>query len=139
MIGNGFWSTGISVKFAYSGGGEYGWAAEANFFDAGFCNDDVPAGRISTEGTLRTRYPVRDTNHVAALAAAVDAVKVDAERMGVRWGVDGNGGTVYMENDGEDLPAESLPPGDWREHVNAQARRLDWAEAYGDDVAEVSR
>jgi hypothetical protein len=130
MIGNGFWATGITVKYGYSGGGKYGWAAEVKFYDDGFCNDDVSAGKVSTQGELRTRYHVPDDDDTAALTAVIDAVKADAARLGIQLR-----GSVYMEQDGEDLPAERLPAGNWRALINAQSARLGWDPLY----AEVSR
>lgn len=131
VIGNGYWSTGIVVRYGYSGQDLYGWGAEVKFYDNGFCDDDTDAGLVSTEGTLHTRYLVREGNgpDADALAAAVDAVKQDAERLGIRFRTDGaSPATVYYQGDGEhkDYP----PPPGWREMVNAQARRLGWEPFY---------
>jgi len=129
MIGNGYWTTGITVKYGYSGSGRYGWAAEVAFYDNGFCDDDTDAGTISTQGILRTRYFVREGSGPDAdgLTAAVDAMKADAERLGIRFSIIG-GPRVYYQGDGED---EDWPPPDgWRELVNAQARRLGWEPLY---------
>lgn len=140
MIGNGYWTTGITVKYGDAGGGVRGWGATLNFYDDGFCDDDVAAGVVSTQGTLTTRYTLPAMTDTDALTAAVDAVKADADRLGIRFGRDGSGGTVYMEQDGE-LPADRLPAAAWWVLVNAQAERLGWASSYtrpaGD--AEVSR
>ena len=86
MIGNGHWATGITVAWAYAGGGDYGWAAEVDYLDAGFCDDVPGTSHISTEGTLRTRYAVRDTEDgESSLASVLDVIKADAERLGICW------------------------------------------------------
>ena len=131
MIGNGYWATGITVKHGYSGMNLHGWAANVDFYDSGFCDDNPDAAAISTQGILSTRYFVRegDSPDTDGLAAAVDAVKRDAERLGITWGADAAvPPTVYYIGDGED---EDFPPPDgWRELVNAQARRLGWKPLY---------
>lgn len=135
MIGNGYWATGITVRYGYSGMDRYGWGAEVAFYDNGFCNDDTDAKVISTQGKLGTRYFVREGNtpDADALGAAVDAVKADAERTGIRFKVDGiSGPTVYYEGDGED--PEWPPPFGWRELVNAQAARLGWRPIYHEEA-----
>ena len=116
MIGKGYWATGITVKYGYSGMDRYGWAASVDFYDNGFCDDDTDGGAISTQGTLRTRYFVRegDGPDADALSAAVDAVKADAERLGInfRAGLTPSP-CVYYQGDGED--EEWKPPAGGRE------------------------
>lgn len=129
MIGDGYWASGITVRYGYSGMDRYGWGAKVDFYDSGFCDDDTDAGAVSTQGTLSTRYFVREGTGADAdgLATAVDVVKQDAERLGIRFG----GATppvVYYEGDGED---EDWPPPDgWRGMVDAQAQRLGWRGIY---------
>lgn len=127
MIGDGYWATGITVRYGYSGEDKYGWGAEVDFYDSGFCNDDTDKRAVSTEGTLRTRYYVRegDTPDADALATAIDVLKADTERLGITWTPSA---TVYYQGDGvsEDWP----PPPGWREMVNAQAARLGWRPLY---------
>ena len=84
MIGNGYWATGIVVRYAYSGSGGYGWQARVEFRDDGFAGD-AHAGRVSTEGRLNTRYFVVDSEGGGGLTAAVDAVKADAHRLGIAF------------------------------------------------------
>ena len=124
MIGDGYWSTGITVKYGYASMGCNGWAAEATYLDGGFCNDDPANGVISTEGTLHTRYVVREQDGTDVLTAIIDAVKADAERLGVSWLTP----HVYYKGDGED---ENYPPPEgWREMIDAQAARLGWESLY---------
>ena len=126
MIGEHYWSTGIVVRHGYAGSDRYGWSARASFFDDGFCNDDVASGTLSTEGELRTRY-YADGEH--GLTAAINAVKRDAERLGVRFHRHGNGpACVYYEGDGED--EEYPPPAGWRTILAAEADRLGWDTPY---------
>lgn len=131
MIGSGYWATGITVRYGYSGMNLYGWAARVEFYDDGFCSDDTDSGTISTEGTLRTRYYVREGAGPDAdgLAAAIDAVRADADRLGVAFRDDGVlAPCVYYEGDGEN---ENYPPPEgWRELVDAQAARLGWRGLY---------
>ena len=126
MIGNGYWATGITVLWQYSGSGDYGWSARVEYLDGGFCNDDADKGQVSTEGILHTRYAVRDGKTADALTVVIDTIKADAERLGVRWPAPGQSKPhVYYKGDGED---EDYPPPDgWRELVDAQAARLGWA------------
>ena len=131
MIGNGYWSTGIIVRYGYSGMNLYGWGASADFYDSGFCDDNPDAAAVSTQGRLNTRYFVREGTgpDADALAAAVDAVKRDAERLGITWGVDSAvRPSVYYIGDGED--EDYPPPAGWRELVNAQSVRLGWNPLY---------
>ena len=46
MIGSSYWSTGISVAWQHAGDGDYGWAANLEFLDAGFCNDATDTGQV---------------------------------------------------------------------------------------------
>jgi hypothetical protein len=119
MISNdtGYWATGITVKH-HNGK----WTASVTFHDNGFANDDPDAGRISTEGTLHTRYYIADGEQVDGLTAAIDAVKADAERLGIIWRTP----TVYMDQDGEG----SDDSAGWRSLVDSQAERLGWAPSY---------
>lgn len=131
MIGNGYWTTGINVRYGYSGMDLYGWAARVEFLDDGFCSDDTDSGTISTGGTLRTRYYVTDGTGPDAdgLAAAINAVKADADRLGITFRQDGlMTPHVYYQGDGED--EDYPPPEGWRELVDAQAVRLGWEGLY---------
>ena len=126
MIGSGYWSVGIEVVWRYAGGGDWGWAAKADFLDGGFCNDSADDGAVSTEGTIRTRYAVREGSTADALTVVIDVLKADAERLGITWN---DGATVYYASDGED--EEYPPPDDWRELLGQQADRLGWKRLYG--------
>jgi len=119
MIGNGYWSTGITVRFS-----DGKWAASAGYLDNGFCDDSAEQERVSTQGKLHTRYYLRDGQTKDALTVAVDTVKTDAERLGISW----RDPHVYMDGDGEWEDRE-YPP-DWRLLVDEQARRLGWDPLY---------
>lgn len=119
----GYWSTGITVKH-HNGR----WAASVDFLDAGFCNDDPDARQVSTQGTLHTRYFVRDGETVDGLTVAIDTMKRDAERLGIIWRSNDDVPTIYMKGDGED--PEWPAPIRWRELVNAQAERIGWTPCY---------
>lgn len=115
MIGERYWSTGIMIEEH----GRHGWAVWLDYLDDGFCEE------ASTEGRLRVRYLV-STEH---LPNAIDTLRQDAERLGVRFGPTLDvPPTIYYECDGE---GEEWPvPDDWRGIANGQARRLGWKECY---------
>lgn len=133
MIGNGYWATGITVRYGYSGSDLYGWGAEVNFYDDGWVDDEnTDTGAVTTQGTLSTRYLVTEGTMPDAdgLSAAVDAVKRDAERLGIAWSRAGSSvmPTVYYIGGGKDK--HYPPPDGWRGMVNAQAERLGWRPIY---------
>lgn len=128
MIGNKYWSNGITVR--YSDGR---WSASVDYYDNGFANDSADDARVSTEGRVHTRYYLRDGKTADALTVAVDAVKADAERLGITWNTPGVGPFVYMLGDGENDGREV--PENWRELVDRQARRLGWEPLYGSEPA----
>ncbi|TYB71164.1 hypothetical protein FXF51_01640 [Nonomuraea sp. PA05] len=130
MIGPRYWATGITV----SCDGRDGWGAQVDFYDDGHGDDDPGRGRISTEGTLRTRYFVGGGDQVDSLTLAIDTVKADAEKMGIAWS---DAATVYFTGDGG-LPDWPAPEG-WRELVNNHAVRLGWQPAYRVDPGTVWR
>jgi hypothetical protein len=126
----GYWATGISVRWhehsgSHDGVPHGGWSAKVDFLDDGFCNDDADAAQISTEGTLRTRYSVRDGNRVSGLRAAIDALLLDIKRLGIEMrGSDASPPSIYYHGDGED--PEWPPPVGWRELLAAEAERIGW-------------
>jgi hypothetical protein len=124
MIGTGWWSTGVTARWAYSGGGQYGWAASLDYLDDGWCDDDPAAGRVSTQGRIGTRYAVKDITDCNTLTVVLDVLIADAERLGIEW----RSPTLYYEADGEN--ASYPPPERWDEALRAQAARLGW-RTYG--------
>ena len=125
----GYWATGIQVCWLERAGGDghgsrSGWSATIDFYDDGFCDDDADAGRVSTEGQLRTRYAVHDGQTVSGLTAAIDALLADAERLGIQF----HDRSLYYRKDGED-PDWPAPDG-WRALLAAQAERIGWTTPY---------
>lgn len=117
MIGPGYWATGITIEQYES---DSRWYVRLEFFDDGWCEDG------STQGTLRCRYPNAD------LAAAIDSLKADAERLGITWG-SRNGAvtpTIYYPGDGG--WADTYYPPNWREIADEQAKRLGWKASYSE-------
>ncbi|MBU2249781.1 MAG: hypothetical protein KKD77_23745 [Gammaproteobacteria bacterium] len=109
MIGNTYWSTGISVR----SDGHGKWAAFLRFQDDGFAEDGA------TEGWLTTRY-------FEPLAQAIDTIKADAEKLGIQFrGTIGEIPFLWGEQDGESK--EWPMPVNWRELLQEQARRLGWS------------
>ncbi|WP_177241224.1 hypothetical protein [Nonomuraea wenchangensis] len=99
-----------------------------DFYDEGHGDDDPGRGRISTEGTLRTRYFVGGSGQVDALTVAIDTVKADAEKLGIVW----RDPTVYYEGGGE---SQGYPPPEgWENLVNRHAARLGWRSCYRQDT-----
>lgn len=108
MIGDKYWSTGISLKWD----GRDKWAAIADFFDSGFCDDE------STEGQLRTRYYVN-------LDTAIDTLIEDATRLGIDFRVSPGTKSSFLYCYHDDDKEWPLPEG-WREILNEQAKRIGW-------------
>jgi hypothetical protein len=102
MIGDGYWSSGITVTYQPSA---QGWLASATFYDDGFGRSDADTGEISTTGVLGSRYFVRDGHERDGLTAAIDTVKADAERLGITW----RDPALFVPADGDD-PQQPLPP-----------------------------
>jgi len=121
LIGNGYWSTGITVRYD----SRRGWGGEVQFYDDGFANDETDHARISTEGALRTRYFAADGEQRDALTVVIDTLKADAERHGIRWAE--TAGVWYHSDGGDD---RFPPPPGWRELLNSHSRRLEWEPKY---------
>ncbi len=122
MIGDDYWSSGITFTYRYPS--PQGWLASATFYDDGFGRSDADTGEISTTGVLATRYYVRDGHERDGLTAAIDAVKADAERLGITW----RDPALFVPADGGD-PQQPLPAG-WRSLLDEQATRLGWDNPY---------
>lgn len=84
MIGKDYYFVGINLQYGYSGGGKNGWSAILDFQDGGFANDNVATGIVSTEGSLRTRYALRDENGVSGVQVALESILRDASSLGIR-------------------------------------------------------
>jgi hypothetical protein len=117
MIGDGYWSSGITVTYQES---SRGWLASATFYDDGFGRSDADTGEISTTGVLTSRYFVPDGRERDGLTAAIDTVKTDAERLGITW----RDPALFVPGDG-DGPQQPLPAG-WRSLLDEHAARLGW-------------
>ena len=111
MVGETYFSTGIVLRWTQTTLGSGEWTAKAKFQDAGFCNDEA------TEGEIHTRY-------FQAIQTAIDTLKADAERLGIKWQSALGKPWLYMEGDGED--SEWPAPDGWRETLQAQAQRIGW-------------
>jgi hypothetical protein len=111
MIGSEYWTTGITVRYGYSGGGSNGWGASLDFYDDGFAEDD------STQGTLATRYFARGDD---ALTRALDTLKADAERLGIQFVGSAGLPPGLWYTDDLDFPA----PAGWYETLSEQADRI---------------
>lgn len=122
MIGERYWSIGIVLTYDRKN-----WGGEVEFYDNGFVDDDADAGRISTEGILRSRYYIADGDHASALTVVIDVLKADAERLGIQWR---DSPHLHVKGDGEweDFP----PPEDWRLLLLQQSERIGWPPLYTD-------
>lgn len=108
MVGNEYWSTGITLRYMP----ENRWSARCEFFDGGFCDN------ASTEGVLRTRY-------FGDLAVGLDTLIADAQRFGIVFhAIIHEGPHLLYEGDGEnkDWP----PPANYRQTLAEQAQRIGW-------------
>lgn len=124
-----YWSTGITVTWAplaerIHGEPYGGWHATLDYRDDGFANNDPDNGQVSTEGTLCTRYPVRDAKARSGLSVAVDALLADAKRLGIDFIAVGPDSQpwLYYKGDGEDT--EHPPPNGWRDTLTTEAERI---------------
>lgn len=126
----GYWATGITLAWreAYLSHAE-SWCGYLDYFDDGFCDDNPDTGAISTQGTLRTRYGVENTDTTSALTAVVNTLILDAASLGITWrGANDNPPMLYYRGDGED--PDYPPPDGYRELLRATAERIGWA-TYG--------
>jgi hypothetical protein len=130
-----YWATAIIVKWhehAGSSGGEpfSGWSGSVDFLDDGFCDDNADAARVSTEGTLRTRYAVQDGQTVPGLRVVIDTLIADAARLEIRFGVGDQQPTIFYKGDGED--SGWSPPPRWQQMLSDECARLGWESSYAD-------
>lgn len=121
MIGDGYWSSGIMLSYHPS---SHGWHAAAKYYDDGFAHSDADTGQISTVGVLESRYYIPDGRERDGLTAVLDAVKADAEQLGIHW----RDPALFVPGDDED-PQQPLPDG-WRGLLDEHARRLGWDNPY---------
>jgi hypothetical protein len=127
-----YWSTAITVTYApfaerINGEPYPGWHASLDYRDDGFTDNDPETGAVSTEGSLRTRYPVRDAKIRQGLSIAIDTLIADAERLGITFTtLPGNRGPhLFYDGDGEN---ETHPaPEGFRDILAAEADRLGWS------------
>lgn len=118
MIGDGYWSTGIVLK--YSGDGK--WSASLDFYDDGFCDDE------STEGNLHTRYFV-------GIETAIDTLIADAKTLGIRFvNPTGDNPRLYAYGDGESK--EWPMPKGYDELLSQQARRIGYDYGFANQPTE---
>jgi hypothetical protein len=124
-----YWATGITLTYSQlaeriNGVLFPGWHARLDFFDDGFADNDPDKGGVSTQGTLCTRYPVRDGDLVSGLSLAVDTLIADAGRLGIELSRRDGVPFLYYQDDGE---SENYPPPPgWRALLAAEAARIGW-------------
>ncbi|EIU51669.1 hypothetical protein MA6G0728R_5357 [Mycobacteroides abscessus 6G-0728-R] len=134
MIGRNYWATGITLRFATSVvNGVDGWSAAVEFYDDGFGGPDftLNAGRVSTEGELRTRYFVSDGDERVGAVAAAEAVKHDATRMGIKFVVDPIAGSplLYLHRDNWANPDTECGSDEVEATLGAVALAIGWIGA----------
>jgi hypothetical protein len=111
-----YWTTAINVSYdAY----RETWAASIDFLDDGFANDDTDTGRISTEGSLRTRYHVSAGRQTPALTAAIDVIVADMERLGIEF----QARNLFYDDRSGTFPE----PNNWKRLHDGQVTRLGWS------------
>lgn len=119
----GYWAKGIILRYrGYQGSHPESWGGSVDFYDDGLLNDDPAAGKVSTEGTLRTRYFVESRDGNVALTAVIDTLIADAGRLGIRFeGTVTDKPALWYESEDEDFAPEG-----WRHMLRAQADRIGW-------------
>jgi len=128
MIGNEYTFTGITLKNGYAGSGNPGWAGFVDFFDAGFCSDNAATATISTEGTLRTRYFVRDAGDNIGIQVALEAVLAQIEKFDIKLST--IGGAIFLTEAGSDGDTKvKLSPAE-RKFIKAFGKEKNWT-VYG--------
>lgn len=130
-----YWSIGIVLTWHPDGARDHdgtrvpGWSGQLDYLDDGWAgDDDADSGNVSTEGTLRTRYVLRDGNNQTAIRTIIDTLIADATRLGIQLGSAEVPPQLYVPGDGEweDSPA----PEGWREMLAVEAQRIGWS-TYG--------
>jgi hypothetical protein len=120
MIGADYWTTGITVGWTDGDSGRM-WHVELSFMDDGFANDDPKRGRISTQGTLRSRYYVDSVPGRSGLRSALDALIQDAARLEIDFRDTGAG--IWLYDEAGDASSQ---PQDIQDEMVRQAERLGW-------------
>lgn len=125
-----YWAASITLRYQDR---PQSWAGNLDFYDEGLANDNAESGRISTEGSLHTRYFVKGHPAEVALAAVIDTLIADAGRLGI-----GFKGTVtdkpeLLYDDGEN--AEFPPPEGFKHMLRTQADRIGWNSYHNAEVS----
>ena len=120
MIGPSYWATGITVESFTS----RGWGVKAEFYDHGFCDDDIAAGHMSTQGVIRTRHLTLD------LTVAATVLKADVERLSIGWRDDP---ALFA-----DVPEDKTGwPADWRQQVEVAAAAIGFEPVGTTDLSKI--
>lgn len=122
MVGR-LWTTGIMLKWGYGGGSVgYGWWAQIDILDDGFCDDG------SVRGQMTTSYASSDIDF--QLKTIIEL----ARHMNVEFReLDGRKPSLYIKGDGED---ENHPPPDgWKKTLKDAAEKIEFQSVYGDRTA----
>lgn len=118
MIGS-YKHIGLWMRYGYAGNGQYGWSAKTTFIDAGFVSDDASQNMVSTEGELRTRYYVTDSNGVSGARVAAQTLLNGLNDWGIEFSPSAH--ILFVQNGedeemGIDSPSyESIPKQDLEE------------------------
>jgi len=121
----GYWSVGINLRWMPD---DRMWAGKIDFFDDGFADDDADTRKISTQGSLRTRYFVRNGKQQTALSVIIDTLIADAAKLGITF----RDPDLFYETDGES--ERFPPPPGWRETLTAEAERIGWTTPYSSEL-----
>lgn len=113
MIGKLF-STGITLKYGYTGSNKHGWWASITINDMGHCEDG------SVRGKLSTSYGHQDP------AFSIDTIKADAERMGIEFLGVADEQPFLLYTDDANYPA----PENTREVLEREANRIGWSFSF---------
>lgn len=86
MIRPGHMATGVIMRYRCDSKKRPCWSATIEFFDGGFADDDLPAGKLSTGGTIGSTFYVHehgDMGHVEFVQQMVTLLLQDAESMNI--------------------------------------------------------
>lgn len=130
MLGTGHFYNFVKLTYGYAGSGRSGWSAYVTFQDAGFCSGFTAGEDISTEGSLRTRYYVCDSDtNGSGVRAAIEAILKDLDALGVKAQSHNVPVLLFVSNRedierGKDaVPVEDIPGEDLKE-ISVIAKEL---------------
>lgn len=119
MIGETYWSTGITLRYEDSDTGDRQWMATLDFRNDRLL-DDAEIGQIATGGQLQT------LGALPSATAAAAAVKLDAERLGISLG---DKPMIYLHQENWRAPNQEFGSPDVEATLSEVCSALGWSAA----------